>query len=145
MSGTRGTHKVSDLKTVNGYGPTLRSMLTKAGDAVLGGCDSGGGWFAKGKLVGISSFTFLTANKPEYGWGKSAYFGSSAINLTDSKVNKWVKAQLAAANSKSAFGPELLSATPEMASDIVRVQSTPEPGSLLALGVGFVAFLRRRR
>lgn len=140
-----GDNKVSDFKSVKGYGPTLRSMLTKAGDAALGGCDSGGGWFAKGKLVGISSFTFLTANKPEYGWGKSAYFGSSAIDLTNSKVNKWVKSQLADASSRSAFGPELLSPSPEMASDIVRVQSTPEPGSLLALGVGLLAFLRRRR
>lgn len=150
-----GDNKISSHNAAKGYGPTLRSMLGAAGQSALTLGDSGGGWFVKGKLVGISSFTFLTKSKPMYGWAKSAYFGSSAIDLTDSKVKKWVKSQILPAPTTPALARSLVLTTPAVDENPgyatgkqfgpFQVQATPEPGSFVALGLGVVALLRRRR
>ncbi len=156
-----GDNRITSHNSVKGYGPTLRSMLDGAGESALTGGDSGGGWFVNGKLVGISSFTFLTKNKPTYGWSKSAYFGSSAIDLTDSKVKKWVKSQILAAPTTPALARSQALAKPPLAPvsllttlgnaangsslGTIQVQSAPEPSSFLALGLGAAALLRRRR
>ncbi|RYG26308.1 serine protease [bacterium] len=126
--GTRrsGTNQVTKHTTYKGFGPTITSMLNRAGESVLAGGDSGGGWFVDGKLVGISAFT-LTKNtrKASYGWAKSAYFGSGAIDLTNKSVAAWVNAQIPATRGT--------------------VQAVPEPASVATLLVGAVALLRKRR
>ncbi len=127
-----GTNLVSDRKTWKNRGPVLTSMLNGAGESVLAGGDSGGGWFVDGELVGISSFVFSNNNrKSDFGWSKKAYFGSGAVNLTNSKVRKWVLSQ-----TPMSRGFILPSAAP---------QAVPEPGTWAALGLGVAAFLRRRK
>ena len=148
VAGSRhaGDNRITDHKSLDGYGPLLRSMLDGAGESALTTGDSGGGWFSGGRLVGISSFTFLTKSKATYGWAKSAYFGSSAIDLTDSKVGKWVKAQILPPATSTSFVramPPVVLAGGSLGT--VRAQAAPEPGSLLALGLGAAALLRRRR
>ena len=129
-SGVRhaGTNAISSKETTKGVGPTMRAILNGAGEATLAPGDSGGGWFVDGQLVGISAYTFSKKpNKPDYGWGGTDYFGSGAIDLTNGLLNDWVDAQVE---------EDLLQ---------WQVQAVPEPASLLALGLGVAALLRRRR
>lgn len=141
----------SSAYPVDGIGPTLISYLHRPGDASLADRDSGGGWFQDGKLIGISSFIFNDtdpvsgdADPAKYGnFGFAAanidgydsnvdspnytgtpytidpgqaYFGSGAVDLTDPHVNAWLQSQ-----------------------------AVPEPASMVALGLGAAALLRRRR
>lgn len=133
----------SSATTNDGYGPYMLGYLKAAGDAVLAGNDSGGGWFSNGRLIGISSFTFnLTqpnaTTSPayrNYGFGSAntggytgdgfslapgeAYFGSGAIDLTDPQIQTWLRTQ--------------------------GVNPVPEPASMISLGIGAAALLRRRK
>ena len=127
-----GTNAISSKETTSGVGPTMRAMLDGAGEATLAPGDSGGGWFVNGQLVGISAFTFTKkASRPDYGWAKSSYFGSGAVDLTNGTLNGWLDEQLA-----DDLATVSLQAT---------VQAVPEPMGLLALGLGLVGFLRRRK
>lgn len=122
-----GANKIASLQTTDGYGPTMRSGLTKAGDAALGSGDSGGGWFVSGELVGISDYTFTTnAKLAAYGFAKSAYFGSGAINLTNAGVQSWIDRELALGIVSSP-------------------QAVPAPGALVAMGLGIGVLLRKRK
>lgn len=109
-------------------GPVFLSFLSQAGDAALGGGDSGGAWFQGNTLVGISDFTFKLdgyQSLPDYGFASantidgSSYFGSGAIDVTDPRLNGFFAS--------------------------IRTQPTPEPSALAALGLGAAAVLRRRR
>ena len=126
-----GANEVSSKETTSGRGPTMRALLNGAGEAVVAGGDSGGGWFSRGKLVGISSFTYTkNAKKAAYGFAKKAYFGSGAIDLTNSTLKTWLAGELAT-SSRGMLAPG--------------AQAVPEPGSLVALALGAGAFVRRRR
>lgn len=131
--GTRrsGENQITKHTSYKGFGPTITSMLNRAGESALAGGDSGGGWFVEGKLVGISAFTFTkNLRKPNYGWSKSAYFGSGAIDLTNRSIAGWVTSQIAAVPTTRTFGEP---------------QAVPEPASFATLLVGAAALLRRRR
>jgi hypothetical protein len=119
-------NQVTKHTTFKGEGPTITSLLNGPGEAVLASGDSGGGWFINGKLVGISAFTYTNnARKAAYGWGKSAYFGSGAIDLTNKAVASWVSSQVIIGRSMP--------------------QAVPEPSAYATLVVGFAALLRKRR
>ena len=127
--GTRleGENQITKHKSYKDFGPSITSMLNHAGEAALAGGDSGGGWFVDGKLVGISAFTFTNdVRKANYGWGKSAYFGSGAIDLTNKGVAKWVASQIATTRS-------------------LPPQAVPEPATVATFIVGVAAALRKRR
>ncbi len=164
-NGTRraGTNTI-DTKTTYDPGPSLVSMLEKAGESVLAGGDSGGGWFVGGQLVGISAFTLSTAtSKPDYGFASKAYFGSGAIDLTNSTLQNWlnpnrlsVRAGRAMLSDLSGFGLDSdLDADPD--SDSVSdfdtdgdglggsPQAVPEPAPMAALSLGAAVMLRRKR
>ena len=139
-AGTRyaGTDKISSKETTNGVGPTIRTMLNGAGDAVLTPGDSGGGWFANGQLVGISAFTFSkSSSKPAYGWGGTDYFGSGAVDLTNGLLNGWIDTQVAEDLQATALNTDSL--------NFASVEAVPEPGTFAALGLGALALLRRRK
>lgn len=124
-----GSNQVTAHKKVGGRGPAITSMLNGAGESVLAGGDSGGGWFAGDRLVGISSFVFTKKpKKTAYGWARTAYFGSGAVDLTNTKVARWVNGQILVA-------PRSLGAA----------EPVPEPASIAALIVGGLGLLRRRR
>lgn len=117
-------------KTTTSSGPSLIAMLDKAGRAALAGGDSGGGWFVNGKLVGISAFTYTKdVRKPSYGFAKKAYFGSGAIDLTNSTISKWLQANTSRG----------------MPIESVHTRAVPEPGSLLGLSLGAVCLARSRK
>ena len=130
--GTRrvGTNVLSSKEATKGQGPTMRVLLKSAGDGVLGVGDSGGGWFAGGKLVGISDFTFKTnAALPDYGFDRKGYFGSGAIDLTNPTLQKWLKSGMGASRALPTGG---------------NVNPVPEPGTWAALALGAAAVLRHR-
>lgn len=147
----KGDNTLDDVNLPLGgdIGPSLTSYLDAAGEATLGDRDSGGGWFQNGRLIGISSFVsndtqpvlgalpkyrafgFVSANVSGYdssetpgytgpaysiGAGES-YFSSGAVDLTNPEVNKWLRGQ----------------------------GVVPEPASVIALGLGAAALLRRRK
>lgn len=111
-----GVNTIDQKQVVNGAGPSLLSSLKKAGDAVVGVFDSGGGWFSNGKLVGISAFTFNASRQgdkaqcPDYGFASAnvagfdgpggrvpagqPYFLSGAVDVTDPGVAAWIKEQI---------------------------------------------------
>ncbi|RYG25435.1 trypsin-like serine protease [bacterium] len=125
-----GKNLITSKKSTD-RGPSLIAMLDGAGEAALAGGDSGGGWFVNGKLVGVSGFTYTkNSRKASYGFAKKAYFGSGAIDLTNSSIQKWLRA----ATSRGLPPPE--SGHP---------QAVPEPASLLALAVGGVILTRGRK
>lgn len=125
-----GDNQITKHTTVKGQGPVLLSMLDHAGDSVVAGGDSGGGWFSNGQLVGISDFNFSNdPNRAKFGWDKNAYFGSGAIDLTNKKIAQWVSGQIQAGNQIGGGG----------------VRAVPEPGTWAALGFGTLALLRRRK
>lgn len=131
---TSGANKISGKGTMKGSGPALKATLKRAGDAVLASGDSGGGWFVGGELVGISAFVY--SDKPKsapYGFSKTGYFGSGAIDLTNKTLQRWLDGEIAGDASTPALS---LSSN---------VQAVPEPSGLLALGVGAGFLLRRRR
>jgi len=128
-----GENTISKRTRVKGQGPVLLSLLDDAGESVVAGGDSGGGWFIDGELVGISDFNYTTdLDRPNFGWDGKSYFGSGAIDLTNKNIAKWVSAQIAEGN---AYG-QSRSFTP---------QTVPEPGTWAALGLGALALLRRKR
>ena len=125
-------------------GPNLVSFLDAPGEAALADKDSGGGWFQNGNLVGINTAILNLSdddgalNSPRYanyGFGSantagytfngtfrpagSAYFASSALDLTDPQIQRFLVAN--------------------------GVSPVPEPASFAALGVGALLLLRRRR
>lgn len=147
-----GVIDVDNATGVNGTGggPVVGSYLKAAGGAALGDKDSGGGWFKNGNLVGISSFIFndttfrapngtLQNGAPNYGFPRTTpttfgpdingntytlpantpYFGSGAIDLTDPQLQAFFVSQ--------------------------GITPVPEPAPVAALGLGALAFLRRRR
>lgn len=128
-----GTNKISSKEKTKGRGPTMRAMLDRAGESVLAPGDSGGGWFVGQSLVGISDFTFSKdPRKKDYGFGKKAYFGSGAVDLTDGTLRKWLNGRIA----QDAAAPSFARA---------RVQAVPEPAPAAALAFGALVLLRRRR
>jgi hypothetical protein len=123
-------------KSTTDRGPSLLSMLDTAGEAALASGDSGGGWFVKGKLVGISAFTYnKDARKATYGFSKKAYFGSGAIDLTNSTLQAWLKG----------LSKRGLSMSGGVANDYVHIQSVPEPASMIGLCLGGVLITRLRK
>lgn len=100
-------------------GWSLISPLRENGQAALAGGDSGGGWFRDGKLVGTNAFIGDVGEAPWYIFSQSqtSFFVSGAISM-------------------------------EAQADFLRssgVAVVPEPASLIALGLGVCAMLRRRR
>ena len=128
-----GGNRILSKETTKGRGPTLRAALSKEGDAVLAGGDSGGGWFSGGLLVGVSDFTYTkNGGRADYRFAKKAHFGSGAIDLTNGTLQRWLRSEIAA----------------DLASPSARAMSVapvPEPGGLAALGLGALALSRRRR
>jgi len=125
-------------KSTTDRGPSLIAMLDKAGKAALASGDSGGGWFVGGKLVGISAFTYTKdPKKPTYGFAKNAYFGSGAIDLTNSALQAWLKG----------YAGRFLSALDTSPLDQGHTQAVPEPTSLACLFSGGILLTcgRRRR
>lgn len=161
-SGTRrAANNTIDSKTTYDPGPSLVSMLEKAGEGVLAGGDSGGGWFVSGQLVGISAFTLSTVTgKPDYGFATKGYFGSGAIDLTNATLQSWLTAtrskDLAGLLDSDAAGPTRRSLDVDFDDDDdfgdfgddgsdASVAAVPEPAPMSALGLGLVLVLRRRR
>lgn len=121
--GTRrkGTNVFDFRQDVTNFGPSILSFLRVNGDAVVAGGDSGGGFFVNNRLVGVTAFLFSTKpTLPSYGFasqnGDVPYFGSGAIDLTNSAINTWVQAN-----------------------------AVPEPASMAVIGLGVAALIRRRR
>lgn len=99
--GTRrqAPNAVDEFMFIPGYGPTILSYIAVNGDGVCAVGDSGGGFFAGDRLVGVVSFVFSAEEAlPDYGFaslnGGVPYFGSGAINLTDPAVRTWVRANM---------------------------------------------------
>lgn len=155
-AGTRraGGGLLDGTQLVGGEGFSLLSYLRGPGGAALVGGDSGGGWFdSSGKLIGINVFYFNDTDLgptppgdtapppmlPNYGFPNAnpgwsfhnsqpgwdwnidiapgtPYFGSGAIDVTNATIQSWI-----------------------------RTNAVPEPASMLALGIGVAAVLRRRR
>lgn len=136
--GTRraGTNTLDFEQTFQGYGPLLGSFLSQAGESALASGDSGGGWFQNGKLVGINDAVFNETNGalPDYGFASAntsgwvdptdptnvvkagaPYFGSLAVDLTNSSVQ-----------------------------DFIKINTVPEPSSYAIFGLGLIALARRR-
>ncbi len=130
-----GDNQITKHTTIKGQGPVLISMLDHAGDAVVAGGDSGGGWFSDGKLVGISDFNLSNdPSRPSFGWAGGTYFGSGAIDLTNKSIASWV-------NNQIDLGDQIA----DSPSDGGNVQTAPEPGTWAVLGLGGLALLRRRK
>jgi len=141
-SGTRraGNNTLDDAGFLQGLGPAMVSVLKNAGDAVVADKDSGGGWFSGGKLVGLTSFIFNGTDVgaggayPNYGFGSAntagytnatyginlapgeAYFGSGAIDLTDSRIRSFI-----------------------------HTNAVPEPSTYAAVALGLFALVRRKK
>lgn len=129
-----GENTITKKTTVKGRGPVLLSLLDDAGEAVVAGGDSGGGWFMGDKLVGITDFNYSNdPDRPDFGWEGKSYFGSGAIDLTNKNIAKWVGAQIALGNQ---LGGDTRN---------FPAQAVPEPGTWAALGLGALALLRRRK
>jgi hypothetical protein len=132
----RAGQNIISTKTTTDRGPSLIAMLDTAGEAALATGDSGGGWFVKGKLVGISAFSYTKdAKKASYGFAKKAYFGSGAIDLTNSTVQAWLR-------GLSGRGLSAFDRTPI---DVGHTQAVPEPASIVGLSVGGVLLARGRK
>lgn len=150
VNGGNGTRRAAkntiDSKATYDPGPSLISMLNSAGDSVLAGGDSGGGWFVNGQLVGISAFTISTnTNKADYGFDSKGYFGSGAIDLTNSTLQSWLSPThlTSGRDPRSALGTDL--GFGGTGGGIGSPRAVPEPAPLTALGLGFGLLLRRKR
>lgn len=137
----KGTNTIVSQEITSGQGPTIRAALKKAGDAVLAGGDSGGGWFMDGQLVGISDFVYTTSKKAKlYAFSKNGDFGSGAVDVTNGTIRAWLaggvtgKSTGLTANADVAF-----------ADRPATVQLVPEPASFATLGLGIVGLARLRR
>ena len=137
-----------------GGGPVVESYVFSAGDAALAERDSGGGWFANGALVGISSFIFNNTQNNRVDKAKYANYGFASRNtsgfnsITDSP-NYTGPAYSFGAN-EAYFGSGAINLTdPQilgwLSANGVAVQAVPEPAPFAALGLGALALLRRRR
>ena len=113
------TEFIQDVPSNYLAGLSLIAPLRHNGQAALGGGDSGGGWFKNGRLVGTSAFIGTWGNWGTYAFSTSQtdFFASGAISLSDN--------QLFLRNNGATV--------------------VPEPASMVALGLGVVVLLRRRR
>lgn len=124
-AGTRrkanATYEFTEYVSEPGYlaGYSLIAPLRQNGQAALVGGDSGGGWFKNGRLVGTNAFIGTWGNYSWYDFSSSQtdFFASGAISLSNH-------------------------------ADFLRdnnVAMVPEPASFAVLGLGLLAFVRRRR
>lgn len=128
-----GTNTIASQETTSGQGPTIRAALKKAGDAVLAGGDSGGGWFVNGQLVGISDFTYTNSKKTKaYAFSKKGDFGSGAVDVTNGTIRAWLAGQATGSSAKPM-------------SRVASIQAVPEPSSLATFGLGVLGLARLRR
>lgn len=116
-----GNYEFTDYIDEPGFlaGSSLIAPLRQNGQAALAGGDSGGGWFKNGYLVGTNSFIGTYGNGNNYMFSNSNqdFFVSGAISLADN-------VGFLRANG---------------------VAMVPEPASMMAIGLGVAALLRRRK
>ncbi len=143
----RAANNIINSKSTYDPGPSLVSMLEGAGESVLAGGDSGGGWFVGGQLVGISAFTLSTnTTKPDYGFSSKAYFGSGAIDLTNSALQNWLTATRGKYGAASGSGSRRSDGFDSIAGGSGgAVAAVPEPAPILSLGLGLILLRKRKR